>query len=157
MKHLNSFKLFESKVYIPSGVNLDEPLQEKNNLVGDIKYDLEYILQDIEDLGFRYQISINDWTKSFKKISDSSEINWLNIKITKDGSWDLEEIDETIIRIVHFMYLNDLTPQFAFDIDIDNMKTSLISPYSDKFKNMLYTISGWHFYDITFINLKNVK
>lgn len=136
MKHLSNFKIFESN----------------SVKVSDIKYDLEDILLELTDGGFEYKIHINDWSRNYKSISDDSEINWVSVEISKKGNWNLNDIDEQIIRMVDFLSTNGLFPLFEPNPKI-NTETALISAYSDKFKNRLHKVAGTtdtYSYDIQF-------
>lgn len=136
MKHLSNFKIFESNSIKAS----------------DIKYDLEDILLDLVDNGFSYKIHINDWSKSYKSIPDDSNVNWISIEISKKGDWNLNDIDESIIRLVTFLTTYNLHPLFEPNPDLD-METALISNHSDKFRNRLHKIAGTtdtYSYDIQF-------
>lgn len=130
---ISSFKNFESKV-------------------SEIKEDLEDILLDLEDNGFKYDITINDWSMSYNRISDASDVNWVNIEIQKEGKWSIYDIDETIIRLVNFFSIQGLYPTFDRNPKLD-METSVLSANSDIFKNRLAKLAGTtdtYIYDITF-------
>ena len=136
MKHLDKFKIFESN----------------ETLVSEIREDIEDILIDLVDVGFSYKLFINDWQKDYKSISAENKVNWISVEIIKQGEWDLNDIDDYIIRLITFLSSNNLYPLFEPNPDL-NMKTALISNHSDKFRNRLHKVAGTtdtYSYDIQF-------
>lgn len=136
MKHLDKFKIFESN----------------ETLVSEIREDIEDILIDLVDVGFSYKLFINDWQKHYKSISAENKVNWVSVEIIKQGEWDLNDIDDYIIRLVTFLSTYNLYPLFEPNPDL-NMETALISNHSDKFKNRLHKVAGTtdtYSYDIQF-------
>ena len=136
MKHLDKFKIFESK----------------ETLVSDIREDIEDILIDLVDDGFSYRLFINDWQKDYKSLSGENKVNWVSIEIIKQGEWGLNDIDDYIIRLVTFLSTYNLYPLFEPNPDL-NMESGLISNHSDKFKNRLHKVAGTtdtYSYDIQF-------
>lgn len=136
MKHLDKFKIFESN----------------ETLVSEIREDIEDILIDLVDVGFSYKLFINDWKKDYKSLSAENKVNWVSVEIIKQGEWDLNDIDDYIIRLVTFLSTYNLYPLFEPNPDL-NMETALISNHSDKFKNRLHKVAGTtdnYSYDIQF-------
>lgn len=125
MKHLDKFKIFESN----------------ETLVSEIREDIEDILIDLVDVGFSYKLFINDWQKDYKSLSAENKVNWVSVEIIKQGEWDLNDIDDYIIRLVTFLSTYNLYPLFEPNPDL-NMETALISNHSDKFKNRLHKVAG---------------
>jgi len=136
LKHLDKFKIFESN----------------ETLVSEIREDIEDILIDLVDVGFSYKLFINDWKKDYKSLSAENKVNWVSVEIIKQGEWDLNDIDDYIIRLVTFLSTYNLYPLFEPNPDL-NMETALISNHSDKFKNRLHKVAGTtdtYSYDIQF-------
>ena len=125
MKHLSDFKIFESN----------------QTIVSDIREDIQDILVDLVDDGFSYNLHINDWNKNYKLLPDNIEVNWVSVEISKKGNWNLNDIDDYIIRLVTFLNSHNLYPLFEPNPDL-NMETALISNHSDKFKNRLHKVTG---------------
>ena len=118
-------------------------------LVSDIKYDLQDILLEIVDDGFKYEIVINDWGKHYKLISDDEIVKWIYLEVLKKGDWDLTDIEETLIRVVEFLSLKSLYPMLE-PIPQKNLDTILTSNRSDIFKNRMYKLPNTFAYDIQF-------
>lgn len=156
MKKIKTFKIFESTEDLRT-------IESKENhiVVSDVRYEVEDILLELEDEGFKYKIHINDWNKNYKLISDNSIINWLSIEIYKEGNWDLKDIEVCIARIVEFLSTKGLYPLFDRQggyciVDPkpqSNLNSILISNSSDIFKNRMRKVPGTNnifAYDIQF-------
>lgn len=135
--NLDKENIFESNVYKP--------------IVSDVKYDLKDILIELVDDGFKYNIVINDWNINNYN-HDELEIKWLSLKLTKEGDWNLSQIEEYLIRVVEFLSLKRIYPLFDPKPQ-SGLETILISNHSDIFKNRKYKVSGTqntYAYDIQF-------
>lgn len=126
MKRIKKFNIFESNGY--------------KTIVSDIKYDLKDILIELVDDGFKYDIIINDWNRSDYN-NDELEIKWLSLEVTKQGDWNLLQIEEYLIRIVEFLSEKKLYPLFDPKPQ-SGLETILISNHSDIFKNRIHKVSG---------------
>lgn len=127
-----------------------ESKKESNSpVISDIKYDIEEILFSLIDDGFECDLHINHWTKT---IPDNANFKWISVSISKEGKWDLRDIDEYIIRMVDFLSIYEIYPLFETNPDL-NMETALISNHYDKFRNRLHKVPGTtdtYSYDIQF-------
>jgi hypothetical protein len=126
--------------------------KENHIVVSDVRYVLEDILLELVDEDFKYKIHINDWNKNYKLISDNSVIKWLSIELSKEGDWDLKDIEDYIARVVEFLSTKGLYPLFDPKPQ-NNLNSILISNYSDIFKNRIRKVPGTtntFVYDIQF-------
>jgi hypothetical protein len=141
--NLNKENIFESNGY--------------KTIVSDVKYDLKDILIELVDDGFKYNIIINDWNRNNYN-NDELEIKWLSLEVTKEGDWNLSQIEDYLIRVVEFLSLKRIYPLFAprterLIIKQTGLETILISNHADIFKNRMHKVSGTqntYAYDIQF-------
>jgi hypothetical protein len=111
------------------------------SIVSDIKYDLQDILIELVDENFKYQININDWNKNYKLINDNEVVKWLSLEISKEGDWNLTEVEDYLMRVVEFLSLKGLYPLFDPKPQT-GLNTILISNHSDIFKNRMHKVAG---------------
>jgi hypothetical protein len=111
------------------------------SIVSDIKYDLQDILIELVDENFKYQININDWNKNYKLINDNEVVKWVSLEISKEGDWNLTEVEDYLIRVVEFLSLKGLYPLFDPKPQ-SKIETILISNHSDIFKNRMHKVAG---------------
>jgi hypothetical protein len=115
--------------------------KENHIVVSDVRYVLEDILLELVDEDFKYKIHINDWNKNYKLISDNSVIKWLSLELSKEGDWDLKDIEDYISRIVEFLSTKGLYPLFD-PRPQTSLNSILISNSSDIFKNRMRKVPG---------------
>lgn len=135
--NLNKENIFESNGYKP--------------IISDVKYDLKDILIELVDDGFKYNIIINDWNRNNYN-NDELEIKWLSLKVTKEGDWNLSQIEDYLIRVVEFLTMKGLYPLFDPKPQ-SGLQTILISNHADIFKNRMHKVAGTqntYAYDIQF-------
>ncbi len=111
------------------------------SIVSDVKYDLQDILIELVDEGFKYKIHINNWNKNYKLISDNSVIKWISLEISKEGDWNLKDIEDCIARVVEFLSTKGLYPLFDPKPQT-SLDSILISNSSDIFKNRMHKVAG---------------
>ena len=135
--NLNKENIFESNDY--------------KTIVSDVKYDLKDILIELVDDGFKYNIIINDWNRNNYN-NDELEIKWLSLEVTKEGDWNLLQIEDYLIRVVEFLSLKRIYPLFDPKPQ-SGLQTILISNHADIFKNRMRKVAGTqntYAYDIQF-------
>ena len=132
--------------------------EEYQPIVSDIKYDLDDMLIDLKDEGYRVNIIINNWLRN-ELTNDNQTVNWINIQIGKEGDWNLTNIEDYLIRVIEFLSSKSLYPFFD-PVSQNNLKTILKLKNIDIYQNRISKVPGttntWS-YDITFTTQKALK
>ena len=157
MKFINTFKIFEHQSY--------------TRLI-EMKDDLLDILLELSDIGFDNKITMNDWdnvivyhkgkdgysayvSKSFD-LDRLKYVNWVNVEMVKDDNWELDVVEEVVLRLIEYFKLHSLYTDEDIPTDGGIFITEgepIMKNTKDIFGNKIHKTPGTenrYEYDITF-------